>query len=185
MNIIFLDMDGVINNRSFVQTWVTKFGRTNDSIKKFRKNYCINESGLYFIVPELRDRFNLIISSVENCKVVWSSSWRLFYGHREKPSKYYIENLYYKCGFPKNSLLSWTPNLPYLLRSNEITKWIDDNYKIYDIEKIAIIDDLEEANPFINNYENIPIKFFLTSEKYGLTEEISNNILNYFIKDKN
>lgn len=181
MNIIFLDMDGVINCNSFIEKWNKEKGL--NSLKEFKEKYCLSSTGpyFYFIVPELLERFNRLYNEIPNCKVVWSSSWRRTVKKNSKP---FIEGLYYKCGFPENSFLSYTPHIPYLLRYNEIEEWIKIFKNTYNIEKCAIIDDLSEANPMVDSYLGIPIKFFKTSFQKGLTQEIADEILNFFNGDK-
>ena len=59
MNIIFLDMDGVINSSEVQKEWVKKNGLSEKSKKAFIKKYCLNkEFPFYYIVPELLQRFN-------------------------------------------------------------------------------------------------------------------------------
>lgn len=182
MNIIFLDMDGVLNCSSIVKDWQKKFGNDKDSFQKFQQKYCpiSNKKYLYFIVPELLTRFNEMYSKINDCKIVWSSSWRTTIG---KDSKLFIEGFFYQCGFPKNSFLSYTPNLRNVLRYNEIEEWIRIFKPSFKIDKCAIIDDLEEANPNTDQIYGIPIKFFKTSMNDGLTEKIANNIIEYFNKE--
>ena len=172
-NIIFLDMDGVINNQDFITEWINNHPSEGHDRITFNKTYCLH--GIYYIVPYLLERFNNLYNSIPNCKVVWSSSWRL--GNRD--SKLFIEALYNSCGFPEGSFLSYTPHLSGEKRSAEITKWINSFSDVYKINKIAIIDDESDAE--INGYVNdIQCKFFKTNSQYGLTEEICSNIKNYF-----
>ena len=183
MNIIFLDMDGVLNCNKVQEDWIKQYGHTKEAIDAFKKKYCLNQKPpYYFIVPELLERFNTLYSKIPNCKIVWSSSWR---NTVMKKSKLFIEGLYYQCGLPKDSFIGYTPYIPYLLRYNEIEEWIKDHIDKFEIEKCAIIDDMYEASISGNKFLNIPIKFFQTSEKYGLTEEISKNILTFFMEKNN
>lgn len=178
-NIIFLDMDGVINCNNVIKEWINEKGNNKSSLKEFKEKYCLNPNSplLYFIVPELLNRFNELYNQIPNCKVVWSSSWRLT---TKKESKLFIESLYYQCGFVKGSFLSYTPDMRYRLRSDEIKDWIKTFRTSYNIRKCAIIDDLSEADLMIDSYLGIPIKFFKTEFEFGLTEEIANKIKNYF-----
>ena len=174
-------MDGVINSKEVQKKWVDKYGVSNESRNNFIKKYCLNNQyPFYYIVPELLQRFNQMYSKIYDCKVVWSSSWRLT---SRKDSKKFIEGLYYRCGFPENSFLGYTPHIPYLLRYNEIEEWIKTFKDVYKINKCAIIDDLHEASLNCDSFLGIPIKFFLTSGRYGLKEEIANNIIKFFNKE--
>ncbi len=169
-------MDGVLNCSSFVKKWKKEHG--SNSLNEFKKKYCIQN--MYFIVPELMERFHNLfekIDKIEECKIVWSSSWRHTAGRN---SKLFIESLFYNVGLPKESFLSYTPTLSNGLRYNEILQWITDHKNSYNINKAAIIDDDEDANPLISNYEDIPLKFFKTEMKSGLTKSISDKILKFF-----
>ena len=179
MNIIFLDMDGVLNCSSFIDKWKKENGEDESSWENFKKKYCLKSDGpyLYYIVPELLKRFNDMYSKIPNCRIVWSSSWRLT---TKKESNLFIEGLYNQCGLPNGSFLSYTPELRYTLRSDEIKKWIKIFRPSYSFKKIAIIDDLEEANLYENEYLGIPVKFFKTTMRYGLTQKIANDIVQYF-----
>ena len=179
MNIIFLDMDGVINCDKTQEDWIKRYGHTTQSINAFKKKYCLNQNPpYYFIVPELLERFNDLYSKIPDCKVVWSSSWR---NSLKRNSKIFIEGLYYKCGLPKDSFLGYTPHIPYMLRYNEIDEWIKNHVDRIKIDKCAIIDDLYEASISGNKFLDIPIKFFQISAKFGLTENDAESILKYFL----
>lgn len=173
-NIIFLDMDGVINNQDCIDNWIKTHPSEDHDRLLFNKTFCLD--GVYYMVPELMERFTNLYYSIPNCKIVWSSSWRL--GLRG--SKIFIEGFFYHCGFPKDSFLSFTPHLPGEKRSIEITKWINSFSDRYDIQKIAIIDDESDAeiNTPINN---IPCKFFKINPKHGLTETDTELIKSYFL----
>lgn len=181
MNIIFLDMDGVLNCSNVVKKWQKKCGTDETAFIQFKKKYCLNMEGpyLYFIVPTLLKRFNDMYSKIPDCKIVWSSSWRTTI----KESKRFIEELFYRCGFPQNSFLSYTPDIRYAERKYEIMSWIKTFITSYKIEKCAIIDDLYGADLGTDEYLGIPIKFFQTSFETGLTRKIVNNILTFFNGD--
>jgi len=179
MFIIFLDMDGVLNCSSFVKKWKEEHG--SNSVNEFRKKYCIQN--MYFIVPELMERFHNLfeqINKIEECKIVWSSSWRHTAGRNSKP---FIEALFYNVGLPKESFLGYTPTLSNGLRYNEILNWLDDHNNLYSISKAIIIDDDKDADPMMKEYLDIKLKFFKTSMEFGLTEKISNNILKFLRKN--
>ena len=74
-------MDGVINSAE-------TFKRINES-EEFKQKCLENRIVPEFIDPELRDKINEILSSVPDCKVVWTSTWRM--GLRN--SKVFIEGL--------------------------------------------------------------------------------------------
>ena len=186
MNIIFLDMDGVINCSNEIDKWKKENGFESfnlEAVEKFKQIYCLNPKGLYpyYIVPELLNRFNEMYSKIQNCRIVWTSSWRLTVKRDSKP---FINGLYYQCGFPEGSFLSYTPELRNNLRADEILLWIKTFRQSYEINKCAIIDDLEEANPYVNEYLGVPIKFFKTEMESGLTQKIADDILKYFNEER-
>ena len=180
MNIIFLDMDGVINS---AETF--KHAKRNELFKE----KCLEDRQAPFLIdPILRDKINEILKTVKDCKVVWSSTWRM--GLRD--SKVLIEGFYNKCGFEKNSFLSYTP-IAYKFRCMEILDWLKVFGEKYDIEKCAIIDDDDDAgipknlekefgknSPYIEIAKKYNTKFFQTTFKTGITDEIKNKILVYF-----
>lgn len=181
MNIIFLDMDGVVNS---AETF--KKAKTD---KEFL-SLCIEERGRpYLIDPELRDKINEIIIGVDDCKIVWSSTWRM--GLRN--SKSFIEGFYNKCNFVKDSFLSYTP-IRGSKRYEEILEWLIIFGNNYHIDKCVIIDDsvayykfkeLEKLYGKDSEYYKIAKKynpkFFQTNWEKGITEEIKLKILNYFV----
>lgn len=180
MNIIFLDMDGVVNS---VETF--KMVKTD---KEFLSS-CIEERTYpYLIDPKLRNRVNEIITKVDDCKIVWSSTWRM--GLRN--SKSFIEGFYNKCNFVKDSFLSYTP-IKGGKRYEEILEWLILFENNYHINKCVILDDsvayfkfkeLEKLYGKNSEYYRIAKtynpKFFQTNWKKGITEEIKLEILNYF-----
>lgn len=180
MNIIFLDMDGVVNSEeTFKQA-------KNDEL--FLKK-CLEDRSIPFLInPFLRDKVNEILKTVPDCKVVWSSTWRM--GLRD--SKVLIEGFYNKCGFEKDSFLGYTP-IKYKFRCMEILDWLNSLGEKYKVEKCAIIDDDSDAgipenpekefgvdSPYVEIAKKFNTKFFKTTFKSGITDEIKNNILVYF-----
>lgn len=180
MNIIFLDMDGVVNSQE-------SFKRIYES-KEFKQKCLEGRIIPEYIDPILRTRINEILSTVPDCKVVWTSSWRM--GLRN--SKVFIEGVYNKCGFNEGSFLSFTPIL-YKFRFVEILEWLRLFGDNYNIEKCVIIDDDHDAeipddlekefgkeSPYIEVGKKYNCKFFQTDNKIGITDEIKNKILVYF-----
>ncbi len=180
MNIIFLDMDGVINSAETFK----RISKDEEFKQKCLENRIVPE----YIDPELRSKINEILSVVPDCKVVWSSSWRM--GLRN--SKVFIEGVYNTCGFNEGSFLSFTPIL-YKFRFVEILEWLRLFGDNYNIEKCAIIDDDHDAgipddlekefgngSPYIDVGKKYNCKFFQTNNKFGITDEIKNKILVYF-----
>ena len=165
MKILFLDMDGVVNATYIVDEWIKIHGDSNESKKAFREHY---KNG---IVPELAQRVCDIVSQT-SCKIVWSSTWR-----RQR----FLERIanaklsFNSWGLPGDSLIDKTPYFPGSPRAYEIDEWIKENTEKYNIERCAIVDDDSDAGLI----ENENRKFFWTSMKTGLTEELKKHIIEY------
>lgn len=170
MNIIFLDMDGVINSKETFK----KAKLNNDFYKA-----CLESRSYPFMIdPELRNKINEILTKVPNCKVVWSSTWRK--GLRN--SKLFIKGFYNQCGFIENSFLGFTP-IMHEKREYEILHWLELFGNSYDINKCIIIDDDSDAEVTINNEitKKYKPKFFQTNNDIGINDDVKNKILNYFL----
>lgn len=177
MNIIFLDMDGVINSKETFRL-ISK--------SEVYKQKCLEDRIVpEYIDPKLREKINYILKTIPDCKVVWSSSWRL--GLRD--SKALIEGVYNKCGFVEDSFLSYTP-IMYKFRFVEILEWLRFFGERYNVEKCVIIDDDSDAeipedlerefgkgSPYIEVGEKYNCKFFQTDNQIGITDEIKNEII--------
>lgn len=175
MNIIFLDMDGVINSRS-------TFKKCHED-ENFKNKCKENREVPYFIEPKLRDRINELLRDIPDCKIVWTSTWRL--GLRG--SKVFIEGFYNTCGFEDDSFIGFTPYLNSH-RYIEILEWLKAFGDNYNIEKCVIIDDNVNAEIPQNSEKHIKefvdrfnIKFFLINSNTGITEKIKNEIKVYFL----
>lgn len=142
MKVLFLDIDGVVN-------CVTTAQRHRGAI------------GIDPYMALLVDR----IIQATGCRVVLSSTWRLFKESREEVRKQV-------CGF-----IDETPNLQgqdgvwgVVGRGHEIKAWLDKNKELV-IDRYAILDDntdmLEEQMP----------NFFNTLWSTGLTQEIANEVI--------
>lgn len=161
-------MDGVINNKKFIGQQLKCM-----SFLDFRYEYC--KYGKYYIVPELQKKINDMLMDIQDCKVVWSSSWRLI----KDGSKLFGQSLYYGVGMLQDSWLDRTPYLFNKLRSDEIKDWIDHHKDM--IRKCVVIDDMEEAwNISETIYNDIPVQFINTDMKIGITDEQIEKIKNWF-----
>lgn len=191
-NILFLDMDGVLNNSYLTRKWFDKkFQELEDSLfyssfedikiearHQFNKYTCNNKE---YIFPELASLLNEVIKTVD-LKLVWSSTWRRL------PEYYDIENarkMLTKRGLVGSALIDYTPILdnPYISslsgkRIEEIEYYIHhNNLNITFNDKLAAIDDLN-----LSALEKLNIKFFPTEFEYGITEKIKNDMIDYYSK---
>lgn len=169
MNLIFLDMDGVVNSSA---TW--------KDYQENRERYLETRIFPELIDPILRSRINEVID-LTKAKVVWSSSWRI--GLRE--SKRFIEAEYNKCNFSKNSFLSFTP-ITHEHRYIEILSWLMTFGNSLKIEKCLIIDDSEKAKipndlsgKLLETYLKYNFNFIQTNEATGFTEENKLEAINF------
>jgi hypothetical protein len=148
--IIYLDMDGVINNR---------------------KTFLIpGKSSIYAYDEILISNLNSIIEEI-NAKIVLSSTWRLCFKDTNSFNKHLtFIGIYPVCiGFtPKpNECNSW--NGSFCNRYIEIKTHIKHN----SIDKFVVIDD---ENKTLEKFGNA---FFKTDFEYGLTKDISDKIIEY------
>lgn len=139
LKILFLDIDGVCNNRKT---------RERQGDTKF-----------IGIKPELADRVRRIIEET-GCKVVLSSSWRLFDSSR----KWARENV---CDF-----IDVTPDLQkgaiwgMTYRGFEVQAWLANHPSV---KRYAILDD---SSDFLWGQP-----LFRTTWEHGLTDEITNQVI--------
>lgn len=171
MNILFLDMDGVVNSAE-------TFKRINEDETFFKQ--CLEGRQIPWIInPELRERINEILRECSDCKVVWTSTWRM--GLRS--SKVLIEGHFNTCGFEKDVFVGFTPITHSSHRFMEILEWLNLFGEKLNVEKCVIIDDDSDADIPKNAgtaskkiADKFNIKFFQTQNEFGITEEIKNNI---------
>lgn len=127
MKLIFLDWDGVLNHEEFY-------------VRRHKDNF--KDYGEYPICELSVAVLNHIIEETD-AKVVVSSTWRLGRSINE------LQAILDSVGF-KGEVIAKTPNLrnegDYILRGNEILKWIKDNKEMigqeyHEFENYVILDD--------------------------------------------
>lgn len=186
MNIVFLDMDGVVNSDEFLEKWFESHTRDEKSYKEFSSLYCIHDGHNGYVVPELVERFKDICEKTDSM-IVWSSSWRENYLLKEIGVDDFlfdldeIRSLWKAKGLPVERFIGCTPcfNLSrysYVPRGCEIQSWIYDHENQYEIEKVAILDDNDDADVGVT-YDNA--RFFQTTFRHGLTSGIANDIISW------
>lgn len=117
MQVIFLDIDGVLNRLGKAEE-----GRTTTRWR-----------GFIGMETELVNRFNSLVEQL-NVNVVLSSTWRLDDDWREEMKANGLT-----CQF-----LDKTPHLPGYLRGSEISAWVEGHPEV---TKYAIIDDNSDMLP--------------------------------------
>ncbi len=189
-NILFLDMDGVVNSNCLLRKWF------DDKFKEVQQTICPTEfeeirkivnhefyeefkHSTELIFPELAQRLNEVINTC-NVKLVWSSTWRCI-----DPYETDINNaraMLERRGINGSRLIGYTPSFTrygwssYNCRISEILSFIKNNtVGVTFDDRLAAIDD---AN--LSELENDDIKFFGTEVETGLTEKIKNDMIEYF-----
>lgn len=174
MNIIFLDMDGVVNSISFFEEWQRLHGSGEKSLEEFRSRYCCPDG---YAVPDLIGRVNSLAHDAD-AGIVWSSSWRerfllpttddLFDEHR-------IRRCWESVGLDAGRFIGCTPCLnatrySFVPRSVEIQRWIKVHDVVYNMDRAVILDDDPDAGVHHPRVLNVltDMEFGLTAEKAGI-----------------
>lgn len=140
--IIFLDIDGVLNNMPLLHNKVPMVKNQNHEDNQ--------------LCQTLIKRLNQLIEDI-NAKVVLSSAWRIIYDKETM-------NEILKRNGATFEIMDYTDSLPYE-RGTEISKWLRDNIdKHYDFYKYIIIDD--ESDMLLNQRDH----FFQTDPQVGLSQ---------------
>ena len=192
MNVLFLDQDGVTNSNHLIRKWLDdKFLELQEAfphleygkIRKLSSEAFYEEFkfGKELIFPELAARLNKVIEKCD-LKIVWSSSWRNIDPYRGS-----IDNarvMLERRGIKGSALVGYTPcfrrfgDAGHYTRMSEILSFIKNNTLGITFEdRIAAIDDLN-----LSELENDGIKFFGTEVEFGLTEEIKNDMIEFYTK---
>lgn len=142
MKVIFLDIDGVMNNTPFIVK--TQHGEGFDAYMKKFEPGCIKN-------------LNKILGAVPDVKIVVSSSWRMYYKTNSSLRRLLMEN-----DIDAGRLIGATPKrgIHPDVRGNEIRHWLREN----PVESFVILDDDSDM------LELLP-RLVQTDHKKGLTEE--------------
>lgn len=146
MRTIFLDIDGVLNNQETFRN--IESGCTT-----------LKEVELKSLDDDLVKKFQRILKSTPDVKVVLSSSWR---GSNES-----IKSIEEKVC----ELYDITPDIYDALRGEEIQRWLD---RHPEVTRYAILDDDDDM------LESQLPNFFKTNFDTGLTDEIADHVIKHF-----
>jgi hypothetical protein len=152
MNIIFLDIDGVLNSQLYHESTVYKTPTTRE------------ESDLQDIDPKAIGFLNDLIKATE-AKIVITSTWR------RSHSDVKLQELFEKRGFI-GKIIDHTPMLgEHTVRGNEILTWIERNEKLLgksrsDFSNYVIFDDDSDMLYWQRN------NFLLVDGYVGLTPNL-------------
>lgn len=165
MNVIFLDIDGVLNCQVFYEKTVKE---AKKSLKKEVKRNAIDRMLFYKkqIDPERITWLNHLCTET-NSVVVISSTWRKGNTFEE------LKNILAFCG-ATFKIIDVTPSLPCRVRGCEIHDWWSKNGQTF--SNYVIIDD--DSDMLLNQTEH----FFLTDSYSGLTPNTCYKIKNYLNK---
>ncbi|QCD61113.1 HAD domain-containing protein [Tenacibaculum maritimum] len=158
MNILFLDIDGVLNSRQWHSSESCKVLGT--SVKRFFDPVCV-------------EYLNRIVNETET-KVVISSSWRILRSLQN------LQDLFKSIGFTgkifgkTEDLSIFEPDTPNL-RGVEIKNWTKDNQKHFKTPIKYII--LDDEDDFLKEQKTF---FFQTNSDIGLDTSTTEKIISFF-----
>lgn len=170
--IVFLDIDGVLNSRTFRDWRVSSIGQKRRAyLQEHYEGLLFNE--LLLLDPLAVERLQKLVLAT-HCKIVISSTWR------EKSSPAHFAQLFELLGYPlpKNTIIGLTPIMDQIQehkRGIEIETWI--NTHVFKGTYLALDDDCPSI--FL---EKQPL--YSTKYKDGLTDNDVDNIVN-IINSKN
>ena len=185
--IIFLDIDGVLNNISFMPNWKKALKKekpylTQNQIEtQFQRRFVeVSESEFFngYIVPENLENFNRIIDAT-NADVVLSSDWRFINdGNYNNVADIDVIKRLFKVRGIKGNVVGATPYVFKHPRDIEILRYINTNNA--GDARIVVIDDLREAGEAIGG---IPDTLFIWTDCVkGLTKEEANEVIEFLNK---
>ena len=180
IKILFADSDGACFNCNYLQAlWLkNQTGSAKDRHQKFIREFC-DYTELVF--PEMAARVTRIVEET-GCKIIWSSTWRWLAKYKDIRSAVEMFN---RRGLPGKALIGYTPFLSITaLRGEEIATAVklfnSGGYTFnkdmeFEIVKAAVVDD----DPTVGNSLPSCCHWFRTYEDYGMTEKITNKVINY------
>ena len=150
MNVIFLDVDGVLNRHQQMS------------------------NGYAGIEKDCVDNLNLILRKVSDAVIVISSAWRYLI-HRGSMTRSGLEYLLLSHGVEcEHKIYGYTvmdEELPQ--RGDQILRWLSE-HKNLRIEKYMILDDLSF------NFYSLQLPFIQTDAQIGLNAGIAQMVIEYF-----
>ena len=179
-NIIFLDVDGVLNtiDNNQLHTFHNNDNDNNEKIYKiikkdeigntieiFNNNLTFHKlhTGEGILNIDCIKRLKTIIDNIHNVKIVMSSYWRLS-AWKMRTLKHHLQNY----GINPKIIIDFTPRM-YLSRTKEILAWKNHHFNI---NKWVAIDDM---------YLNLKSKNYVQTDPLtGLTDNDVNKIIKLF-----
>ena len=188
-NFLFLDMDGVLNSNELIRKWCDEAEKNLKDKDKLTEREILKAVRALFntefrcyrelIFPELVELLNRVLEE-KNVQIIWSTTWRLLHEYRDLDQ---AREMLTKRGINGSRLIGVTPDFSYFrmphneLRMKEIRNVISNKrFGIKNSSRIAILDDLDMND--LSDGENI--KMFQTTIEKGLTEEIVQDMLDFY-----
>lgn len=188
-NFLFLDMDGVLNSDNLIKKWWTEAeNNLKDKDKLTERERIISVKALFnaefryyreLIFPELAALLNRVLEE-KDVQIIWSTTWRLLSDYRDLDQ---AREMLTKRGINGSRLVGITPDFSYFrmphneVRMKEIRNVISNKlFGIKNNSRIGILDDLDMNA--LSDGKNI--KMFQTTIDKGLTEEIVNDMLEFY-----
>lgn len=136
MNLIFLDIDGVLNS---VESMIRR--------KRERDGADVENREDRDDWPDetLVARLNRLIHATESCVVI-SSSWRILTPYDK------LKAFLVMCGIPEPVIIGATPRFPGKTRGTEIKHWLyEHRHEIAEFDNFVILDDDSDMAPFMSH----------------------------------
>lgn len=200
-NLLFLDVDGVLNSNQFHADWIQKNKRLYDNLddcereaiyleNKFDSLFVNVTTSPFFngyIAPTNLNRFNHMMKILgDTVQIVFSSDWRFIQDgtYSDVASLDKIKELFTVRGIIGN-VIGATPFVYPPNRGKEIAMYLNEHreeYK-YDFAKVLVLDDLDVYNSIIENLDenfNGAVFHCWIGSEYGLTADCVGLVFRYF-----
>lgn len=157
MNVIFLDIDGVLNTPRFQEIQI-------------KNCECDGYESQFNFDPICMRNLKEIVDKTDSYIVI-SSTWRYDYSHSENRYMKEIINNLNLYGI-KDRIIGITPDLrdkynSMLIRGHEIKLWLEENSEKFNVERFVIIDDDNDMFDLIDNLAECDYQD-------GLVDEVKN-----------
>lgn len=163
MNVIFLDIDGVLNSN----LW-------NENHQKEIKEGTLIDRNLVSLLG--------MLVRTTNAKIVLSSGWRFWFDEKKVPIRTETERLVEFLSSENISIYDFTPDLTTeeirkslkfsLVKAQEILKWIELHEEV---NQWIVLDDLDLHNSIVSEHQ------IQTNPEIGLTREDVELAMNIFL----
>ena len=191
--LIFLDIDGVLNNKDFQNKWMSALKKEqpyltrNQITVQFQRRFIdVSDCSFFngYIVPENLENFNSIIEAT-SADIILSSDWRFINdGNFNNVADIDIIKQLFKVRGIKGNIIGTTPFVSiYGERAIEILRCINTN-NLNEYNKILILDDIGDVETIVDDLKEkgFDTKFIWTDWAYGLTKEEAKGAIEFLNK---